>query len=810
MASRSSSSRAAALLAALLVALAVGASNAAAAPPWKAASEVHRQLAEAEKALIVERPGEARAHVAGAAPHAAALARLLRPHAPTASRSIAQSLADARLAARRRDAVRMGAARAALDTAVLGGAYRAAARSVRRGAVSEAKSWLLVREYRPPTRFSRPGADATLALAQLADRRVSRAAALSAVRADLLDTYQARLTGALAAADEALENEFPARVSAEAALARGYFAILRPAYATQRGAPAAGRLEMAFERLARAALRGDRTGYRAARARTGRALAGFRAAPLSEEEELRRAGQLLRFLALVPIEYGRGVADGRVTLAFEIQEAVTFRDGAALAFEDLESALAARDPRATRLIEAKLAVLDDALDAAARGGAVASEETVETQTGEALDLAESVFPEEWRDAGSSADFDVIRTALNRVEGAVGAGEYGRAEQARLEAYAFFEFGPEQRLRGLAPELFVRTEGLFWYGDGEHAGLAQLIRRKAGSEELGETRRALDRALADSEGAVGAGPTSRVAVITNTAVIVFREGLEAVLILAALTAGLTGARRRLRRPLFLGALCALAASMVTFFLAGSLLSSFVRYGEKLEAVVSFVAIGVLLLILNWFFHRVYWSDHLAELHGRKKRILNGAGLSVVTAQLVGLATLGFSAVYREGFETVLFLQALVLDAGAASVLEGVALGGAAVAGVGVLTIVLQRKLPHKRMLELTGLLILAVLFVMVGKTVQACQVVGWVAVHPIPDLQMPYWAGLWFGVFPTWEGLVAQAAAVVFVLGSYVLAERLRRRRRAPLLHHPVPRQPHGGPRAPAAHARAGAAESSAR
>ena len=50
-----------------------------------------------------------------------------------------------------------------------------------------------------------------------------------------------------------------------------------------------------------------------------------------------------------------------------------------------------------------------------------------------------------------------------MQGAIAAGEYGKAEQARLEAYAFFEFGPEQRLRGLAPDLFVPSEGLFWYG-----------------------------------------------------------------------------------------------------------------------------------------------------------------------------------------------------------------------------------------------------------------------------------------------------------------------------------------------------------
>ena len=223
-----------------------------------------------------------------------------------------------------------------------------------------------------------------------------------------------------------------------------------------------------------------------------------------------------------------------------------------------------------------------------------------------------------------------------------AGEWGKAEQARLEAYAFFEFGPEQRLRGLAPELFISVEGLFWYGEGDHAGLAQLLTRKSAPEEVKATRAALDEALADAEAAVGSGPQSTFSVVTNTAIIVFREGLEAVLILAALTAGMVGAQRRFRRPLLFGAVGALVASVATFVVAQTVLDSLTRYGEKLEAVVSLVAIAVLLLILNWFFHKVYWSEHLAGLHGRKKTLLRGAGLTAAAAQLAGLAMLGFSS------------------------------------------------------------------------------------------------------------------------------------------------------------------------
>jgi high-affinity iron transporter len=676
-------------------------------------------------------------------------------------------------------------ARAEVGTAILAAGYRLVSAAVERGDVEAARQWLLVREFRKPTRFSRAGADATLALAALSDGRLTPARTLAAVRADLLDTYQARLRATLELLDGASELGYPVRTAGLAALAGGYFAILEGPYTSQRGAPAARDAEAAFEALTAGALAMEPESIAAARATVDEVLAGFRAAPLSGDEEIRRAGQLQRFLALVPVEYDRGVEDGRVTLDFEIQEAVTFRDGAAQAFGDLEAALAKRDRSATARIGELLGSLGDALSAAARGDDVAAPDAVQAQTDEALGLIEAVYPAEWKDAGATADFDVIRASLDRLEAAVKAGEHAKAEQARLEAYAFFEFGPEQRLRGLAPGLFVEVEGLFWYGDGDIAGLAQLVKRRAGPEEVAATREALDAALADAEAAVGSGPSSTVAVITNTAVIVFREGLEAVLIVAALIAGMVGAQRRLRRPLFYGIAAALLATVATWAIAQTVIGSLTRYGEKLEAVISLIAVGVLLLILNWFYHRVYWNERLAAFHGRKKHLVRAGLVGATTAPFLGLAALGFSSVYREGFETVLFLQAIVLDAGVGHVLLGVALGLAGVLGIAFVTIALQRKLPHKRMLVATGVLILAVLVVMVGTTVQTLQVVGWLPVHPISGLHMPYWAGLWLGLFPTWEGLGAQAAAFVLVLGSYFLAEQLRARRRRAILAAPL-------------------------
>jgi high-affinity iron transporter len=291
----------------------------------------------------------------------------------------------------------------------------------------------------------------------------------------------------------------------------------------------------------------------------------------------------------------------------------------------------------------------------------------------------------------------------------------------------------------------------------------------------ETRVARDEALADGAATLGEG-ASTATVVTNAAVIVFREGLEAVLILAAVMASLSGAARGQRRPMLVGAGLALGASVVTFVLAQTVLTELARYGEKLEAVVGLIAIAVLLLVLNWFFHKVYWTDHISRFHKRRRRLLAVAGGGIVSAQLLGFVLLGFSTVYREGFETVLFLQALELNSGGLVVAEGVLLGGLAVTAVAVCTFVLERKLPYKKMLIATGVLLTGVLVIMVGKTVRVLQGVGWMPITPI-DLDLPYWTGIWLGVFPTVETICAQVGAVAVVVGSYLVAERLRRRSR---------------------------------
>ncbi|KPV51412.1 hypothetical protein SE17_21310, partial [Kouleothrix aurantiaca] len=125
-------------------------------------------------------------------------------------------------------------------------------------------------------------------------------------------------------------------------------------------------------------------------------LLGELVAPLSAADQARRAGQLQRFLALVPVEYGRGVSNGQVTQDLEIREATTFRDGAAAAFADLQTALDARDPAATTRAAALLGTLEQQLAAASANKDVPDPDDVQATVDELTATLHGVMPAEWQ------------------------------------------------------------------------------------------------------------------------------------------------------------------------------------------------------------------------------------------------------------------------------------------------------------------------------------------------------------------------------------------------------------------------------
>src|SRR5262245_61253789 len=274
-------------------------------------------------------------------------------------------------------------------------------------------------------------------------------------------------------------------------------------------------------------------------------------------------------------------------------------------------------------------------------------------------------------------------------------------------------------------------------------------------------------------------TSSTVAFLDIGILVFREGLECILVLAAITASMTGAKRGHRRPVGFGAAFAFVATLITWCIAVRIVGSLSdnMSAVDLQAAAGLLALIVWLVIMHWFCQKLYRGGWMRD-SSRRKALLENARTAEISQRRLwwGLILLGFTSLYREGFEVVLFLQSYHLRLGGQVVLKGALLGLGLTGIVAVLTFVLQQRLPYRKMLITTGILLGVVLLVMVGEQAQEMQLAHWIPTTPISFLHtyIPAWMGLWFAVFPTVETLVAQLIAAVLVIGSYFAARRFGR------------------------------------
>jgi high-affinity iron transporter len=266
-------------------------------------------------------------------------------------------------------------------------------------------------------------------------------------------------------------------------------------------------------------------------------------------------------------------------------------------------------------------------------------------------------------------------------------------------------------------------------------------------------------------------------ILDIGVLVFREGLECILVLSAITAGLMKAGEAYQRPVAAGVGLGFLATLLTWFIAVGIVDDLTQNINALyvQAGTGLLAIIVLLVVMNWFFHKIYWTGWIAHHNKRKHDLMKSAaeGLASQRRMFLGMALLGFTSFYREGVEVVLFLQSYRLRLGGRPVFYGVLLGLLFTGIVAILTFLAHRKLPYKRMLILTGVMLGAVLLIMVGEQAQEMQLAHWLPTTVIPALatRIPAWMGLWFSIFPTVQTLAAQGIAALLVLGSWFIARK---------------------------------------
>ena len=325
-------------------------------------------------------------------------------------------------------------------------------------------------------------------------------------------------------------------------------------------------------------------------------------------------------------------------------------------------------------------------------------------------------------------------------------------------------------------LRVRNESLTLELEEDFATLRNLIEAGAPAEDVeevaGETLRGLDTVERELDEPGAAAPF--IAAMSSF-VILFREGLEAVLVVAAILGYLEASRNaQYKGPVLRGIGAAVVATILLFVGASIFFEIAPIQREMLEAGTAIVAVAMLFYVSFWLVARLEqrrWMEFV------KAKVWTAA----TTGSALALAGVGFTAVFREGFETVLFYQAL--STFATGMGEWVALGAVvatlALAAVGFAIFKAGRKVPLKAFLTGAVMLVMAISVAFAGNAVRALQQA---AMFPITFLeewpQLPIFLADLTGWHPTLESLIAQAAlALVYIAGgiwTFVIAPRRER------------------------------------
>jgi high-affinity iron transporter len=367
------------------------------------------------------------------------------------------------------------------------------------------------------------------------------------------------------------------------------------------------------------------------------------------------------------------------------------------------------------------------------------------------------------------EIEKSRVLLGQSLEAFKAGDREKAYALSRKAYLdHFEF-VEIPLRLRNPNLVLDTEFKF-------AKLRNDIRDGASVGQIRSDTAVVRAALIDVDRELARkGVAAPLVAFGFSFSILFREGVEAVLLLAILLGSLAaGSASNYKRPLAIGVGAAVVATAVLFLLATLVIDVAPLSRELLEAVTALIAVAMLIAVSFWLVSRL---EHRRRMEFMRARVASAMAAGT-TAAFVGL---GFTAVFREGFETVLFYQALALFAEGLIlwVVLGAVAAAVALGGVAYAILRLGKQLPLKPMLIAGASVLLLLSIAFVGNAVYALQAADYLTATPLAHPRLPVFLAELTGIHPTTQGLVAQAAFLaVYVLGAaYVFAWQPARRRR---------------------------------
>jgi high-affinity iron transporter len=337
-----------------------------------------------------------------------------------------------------------------------------------------------------------------------------------------------------------------------------------------------------------------------------------------------------------------------------------------------------------------------------------------------------------------------------------------------------------------PDLTIQAEGVF-------AETRRLIRDEAPIPEVRAKLVELQGLVAESERRLTDVGVGAPALIFGQAfLIIFREGLEVVLLLAVLLGYLESAKAgAYRRPVLVGVGLAVLASAVTLVLIQRVMERLPVGRELIEAIASLLAVAILFWVSCWLIQRL---DHKRWMEFLKARVWR----AVSVGSTASLVLLGFTAVYREGFETALFYQALLSFGTGLTpwVGAGFALGALALAAVTVVIFRLGRKLPVSTFLRVAVIAVMATSVAFLGNAVHGLQEAFVIDRTPFGP-RLPIFLSQATGWWPTTQTVLAQLGlTLVYVLtGIYAFVIKPRRDRAvsAPAARRPAAAAPAEAP-----------------
>ncbi|HEX6067276.1 MAG TPA: FTR1 family protein [Nitrososphaera sp.] len=369
-----------------------------------------------------------------------------------------------------------------------------------------------------------------------------------------------------------------------------------------------------------------------------------------------------------------------------------------------------------------------------------------------------------------ADIDQIRIKLDETLRLYQEGNKEGALLTARSAYLDSYENVELPLRPIDPDFTLDMEIKF-------AEQRNLIQADAPYEHVLAKTAEIKSGLDESERLVsGTGIVAPTIAFSTSFSIIFREGLESALIVGAILTYLEASRNeRFKKHVYYGIVLAFAGTAATWFAAEYIIEISGAGRELIEAIAGVSAVAVLFWVSFWILNKVETKKWIEFVKAKVWK-------ATTTGSVMVFVMLSFFTVYREGFETVLFYQAMLSFAKYMEwyVAAGLITGLGVIVGTTFVVRKLGRRLPLRVLFGLTMGIGAYMSIAFMGNAVREFQELGYIQtthmIGTIPRLDINL--ATMTGIHPTLETVVAQVILLgVYLAGSmYVLVLKPRRQR----------------------------------